>query len=123
MTTVDQLVEFGRRLAASRVQQLGMSTRLGAAIVLRQAYEACVDEYWQRVAPALEHTNHRNQLTALRSYAGDEVADTATYLWAVLSDACHYDAYDLPPTTREIEHLAVMINELAAALEASNPKR
>jgi hypothetical protein len=117
-TSVDQLVESGRRLAALRVQALGMSTRLGAAIVLRQAYEASVDEYWRRVAPALEHTNHRNQLTALRAYAGDETAELAAYLWAVLSDACHYDGYELPPTTHEIDHLAGLVADLAARLRA-----
>ncbi len=116
MTTVTELIDCGRQLGAMRVQPMGMSTRLAGAIVLRQAYEQCVDEYWQWVAPALQGASQRNQLVALRSYAGQDAAKTAAYLWHVLSDACHYDGYELPPTTHEIEHLASRLDELRAAL-------
>jgi hypothetical protein len=112
MTTVAELVESGRKLGGLRIQALGMSTRLAAAIVLRQAYERRVDEFWREVAPAMEQANHRNQLVALRSYAGPEAARTAAYLWNVLSDACHFDGYELPPSSHEIDHLAAMILEL-----------
>jgi hypothetical protein len=116
MTNGTQLVAVGRTLTGLRDRALGSSTRLAGAIVLRQALEQVLDEHWQRVAPALAATSMRNQLVALRVLVGDAAARDTAYVWYVLSDACHYDGYDLPPSADELLAMARMIDALEAEL-------
>lgn len=74
-----------------------------AAALGRQAIEAALSGYWQRVEPSVAASSMRAQLLCLPTYAGDgPLAGELASAWASLSAACHYHPYDLPPSESEL---------------------
>jgi hypothetical protein len=74
------------------------------AVLTRQALEQALAEFWV-AAPGtagLLHCNYRTQFTCLPFYLDAATAREADYLWATLSEACHYHAYELAPTASEL---------------------
>lgn len=111
LTTSDELMT--RVLPGSR----GIWPR-ATAIILRCALEQCVDEYWTRTQPAMTHTSRWAQLLCLREFAGPDLAQRAEYLWASLSQACHYHTYELGPTSTELRRWHT---ELTTIIQALSP--
>lgn len=73
-----------------------------AAILGRQALEITLDQLWAQAAPGVENASARAQLTCLPEYINPELASRIRYSWHVLSTACHYHAYELPPIAAEL---------------------
>ena len=73
-----------------------------AAILGRQALEITLDQLWAQAAPGVENASARAQLTCLPEYIDPELASRIRYSWHVLSAACHYHAYELPPIAAEL---------------------
>jgi len=73
-----------------------------AAILGRQALEITLDQLWAQAAPGVENASARAQLTCLPEYIDTELASRIRYSWHVLSAACHYHAYELPPIAAEL---------------------
>ena len=73
-----------------------------AAILGRQALEITLDQLWAQAAPGVENVSARAQLTCLPEYIDPELASRIRYSWHVLSAACHYHAYELPPIAAEL---------------------
>ena len=73
-----------------------------AAILGRQALEITLDQLWAQAAPGVENASARAQLTCLPEYIDPELASRIRYCWHVLSTACHYHAYELPPIAAEL---------------------
>lgn len=73
-----------------------------SAILGRQALEIALDQLWAQVAPGVENASARAQLTCLPEYIDSELASRVRYSWHVLSAACHYHAYELPPVASEL---------------------
>jgi len=49
----------------------------------------------------------------LPSYLGDDaLAGRVSYAWVGLSRACHHHAYELPPSSSEIENWIGIVEEL-----------
>jgi hypothetical protein len=73
------------------------------ALLVRQALESALDDFWRMRAAGVERCSMRAQLLCLAHYLDDdELAESASYAWAGLSRACHQHPYELPPTSAEL---------------------
>jgi hypothetical protein len=102
---------------------MGMTNDFSAALLLRQALERALDQFWLAKMPAMEALSWRVQLIALPFYAGVDgrnLAETVEYTWYRLSEFCHHDAYELPPPKHEIERAAITIEEFAGLAGSSS---
>ncbi len=114
------LVASARQLAATTERKYGGSLRLGAVIILRQALEAALDEYWAATEPTLADANMRCQMIALRTYLPDaQLAHDLRFCWSTMSELIHYTAYELPPGIAEINRMAETIDRFITATNYS----
>lgn len=90
-----------------------------AAMLTRRALEEAVDHLWAGRSPGMSECSHRAQLLCLPRYIDSEIAHRATYAYASLSRACHYSAYELPPTQAELHGWLDTVEELRGAVDAS----
>ena len=75
-----------------------------AAILARQAFETALRELWTS-RPGYEDLascSMRSQLVGLLDVLDAEIAARANFVWAALSEACHYHPYELAPTAGEL---------------------
>jgi hypothetical protein len=91
-----------------------------AALLARQALEAAIAELWasQRQAAGLSSCTMRSQLLCLAAYLDPASASRAAYLYAALSHACHYHAYELAPTAAELTNWLDQTAQLITRLQA-----
>ena len=113
--SVAGIVESALHVARRTDRELGASARLAAALMLRQALEASIDDMWFAQAPEMRVANMRNQLIALRFYLDPIAARDARYAWYSLSDHCHVEGYERPPSLAEVEQLAEIIRRCSDA--------
>lgn len=87
------------------------------ALLTRQALEKAIDEFWDshQETAGVSRCKRRTQLVCLPFYLDARLALEASYVWAALSDACHYHAYELAPTAGE---LARWIDVVAGLIES-----
>jgi hypothetical protein len=87
-----------------------------AALMARQALESAIAQHWNTQADTSElpSCSMRTQLTCLPSYLDRQKARQAAYVWAALSNACHYHSYELAPTAAE---LTGWINDVRTVIE------
>ena len=109
-----ELLAGARDLASSTDRRLGTSRSVGAALLARQALESALDDLWVRTVPGLALCSARAQFIALPAYVSPVLAGDVAYCWSRLSRACHHDAYDLPPSPAELEHLLDIVGDLLA---------
>ncbi len=88
----------------------GNASRL-AAVVARQALEACVDERCAAVDARCDGATMRSRLAILKSLDDRDSADRLALLWNQLSVACHQHAYELSPTVGEVRALCEGVSE------------
>jgi hypothetical protein len=82
------------------------------ALMIRQALEATLNEFWQTHAPEVSQAATHAQLLCLRRYLGDEhLAGRVAWTWASLSRACHHHAYDMPPSSTELAGWIEVVEE------------
>lgn len=111
----DALTTTARQLAAEPNRRLGATRLLAAALLLRQALEDALDQHWSRTVPEMRDVSGRAQLISLPFYLDPRLAGDVNFAWCRLSAACHHDAYELPPSPEELEHLADIVDKLAVA--------
>ena len=95
--------------AARQIQERPAAATAGlwpraAALLARQALETALAELWE-ATPAthgLSRCTGRSQLACLPTYLDAPTARQIAYVWAALSEACHYHAYELAPTATEL---------------------
>ena len=95
-----------------------------ALLLARQSLEESLEQFWLGRSPDLVWAPMRGQLLCLGEVMKDhETARAVANLWNALSDACHYDAYDLIPNSTEIAHWLNEAEELCEVLDrrAGNP--
>ncbi len=116
------LLRHARELAAyDDPATVGLWPR-AAALLARQALESAVHDYWSARAPGTERCSLRAQLGCLGRYAGEALGEQARFLHGVLSEACHYHAYELAPSAAELAAWIEGVDQVARALgEASEP--
>lgn len=74
------------------------------ALLTRQALESAITDFW-RSRPATAsmcRCKGKTQFVCLPFYLKASAAREAEYVWASLSEACHYHAYELAPTAGEL---------------------
>jgi hypothetical protein len=89
----------------------GLSSRI-AAFLARQALEDIVEQRCINLDAAAPNANARSKLLVLRALDSPEAADSAASAWNRLSAACHVHAYEMRPSTAEIEHLCAVVASL-----------
>jgi hypothetical protein len=89
-----------------------------AALLVRQALEWALDDFWRRHAPGVERCSVRAQLLCLPFYLGDDgLAGSVAHAWSALSHACHHHPYDLAPTGEELAAWAESVEAFRAVSE------
>jgi hypothetical protein len=75
-----------------------------AALLARQGLETALDELWESdsATTGISGCTRRSQLACLPTYLDAGTARQIAYVWAALSEACHYHAYELAPTAAEL---------------------
>ena len=88
-----------------------------AALLGRQALELSIRNRWlaRPGAEALAEARMRSQLVSLVDIVDADTAARANYVWAALSEACHYHPYELAPTAGELAHWLDEVEEILAA--------
>jgi hypothetical protein len=114
-----ELVELAERLLRrADPATAGLWPRAAARLAL-SALEAGVERLWQANALALSGCSMRTQLICLRSYLGDApLAARASHTWSSLRRACHHHAYELAPTSAELESWLSVVSELVRAADS-----
>jgi hypothetical protein len=92
-----------------------------AALLARQALEQALDVIWEsRSATArLAECTMRSQLTCLPAYLDTATAQQIAYVWAALSAACHYHAYELAPTAAELSGWLDTVEQAVTLMSAA----
>jgi hypothetical protein len=90
-----------------------------AALMARQALESAIAQYWnaQTDTSQLPSCSMRTQLTCLPFYLDRQTARQAGYVWAALSNACHYHSYELAPTAAELTSWINDVRKMIAHVE------
>jgi hypothetical protein len=110
------LAAEARSLAIRPDRRLGANVCVAAAFVVREALEVALDSFWDRTVPGMPQVNMRAQLISLPFFLPDAIlAADLRAAWNRLSEACHPDVYELPPTPAEIVSLTSTVDRLLAA--------
>lgn len=112
MSAIQLLVEAQKILNVARAD--GLSARM-AAFLARQALEEIIDQRCSNLDAAAPWATVRSRLVILRALDTQEVADSAAIAWSRLSSACHVHAFELQPSTSEIEQLCGVVASLLPA--------
>jgi hypothetical protein len=92
----------------------GHSARM-AAFLARQALEEVIDQRCATLGAAAPRATTRSKLLVLRALDDADAANRAAAAWNRLSNACHLHAYEMQPSTAEIEHLCAVVTQLVPA--------
>jgi hypothetical protein len=98
----EALLAQARALLGPTAEPLAGVWPRAVALLGRQALEGAVREALLRRAPGTERASARARLLCLPEYVSTAVAHDASYLWSVLSRACHQHPYELAPTAGEL---------------------
>lgn len=86
----------------------GLSARM-AAFMARRALEEIIDQRCAALAAPAPSATTRSKLLILRALDTAEAADSAAVAWNRLSNACHLHAYEMQPSTAEVEQLVGIV--------------
>ena len=120
MTPAETLAAARDLLARPQGSGVGGWPR-AVALLTRQALEQALEEFW-KTSPGtagLAGCSRKTQLACLPSYLDPEIAYQVSYVWAALSGACHYHAYELAPTATQLNGWIDAVGRLLAAVGAS----
>lgn len=86
------------------------------ALLTRQTLEMAIEQFWNAhpATVGVAACPQKTQLNCLPAYLQPDLAREVSYVWAALSNACHYHPYELSPTSAE---LSGWIETTAALLE------
>ena len=102
-----ELLGQAQQILATRSTS-GLSSRM-AAFLARQALEEIIDERCAGLAAPAPSATTRSKLLILRALDTAEAADRAAAAWNRLSNACHLHAYEMQPSTAEVEQLCGVV--------------
>jgi hypothetical protein len=93
------------------------------ALLARQALEQAIEDFWAMdpSTAGLREATRKTQLTCLPAYLQPRLAREISYLWAALSNACHYHPYDLAPTGVELAQWIEAVAALLMAIKGQTP--
>jgi hypothetical protein len=102
-----ELLGQAQRILATRGTS-GLSSRM-AAFLARRALEEIIDERCAHLKTPAPSATTRSKLLILRALDTTEAADRAAVAWNRLSNACHLHAYEMQPSTAEVEQLCGVV--------------
>jgi hypothetical protein len=102
-----ELLGQAQQLLATRSTS-GLSSRM-AAFLARQALEEIIDQRCADLAAPAPSATARSKLLVLRALDSAEAADRAAVAWNRLSNTCHVHAYEMQPSTAEVEQLCGVV--------------
>lgn len=110
-----ELLDLAETVIATPLSKLGADRPLAAVLLLRQALEEVLDDWWTATLPAMVATTRRDQLVTLPFYLDDPaLTGEVTWAWNRLSATCHHHAYGVPPLDAELHRLLATIRGLSA---------
>lgn len=94
---------------------------LCVALLTRQALETAVTDFWTGRNIDMNRARGSSSLIALCHYVEDPaLAREARHVWCALSEATHYGAYELAPTTGELRGWIETVTDVIARLPADS---
>lgn len=122
MTPADLLAAARDLVQRPAAANIGGWSR-AVAILTRQALEQALDEFWaaNRTTAGLCDCTMKTQLTCLPAYLEPQLARQISYVWAALSNACHYHPYDLAPAAAELTDWMHTVRDLIVTISESHP--
>lgn len=120
MTPADLLAAAREMLQRRAAATTGLWPR-ACALLVRQALECALDQIWAAdpATSGLMRCTMRSQLSCLPAYFDAPTAREIGYVWAALSEACHYHAYELAPTASELTGWIGTVSRLITRAEAN----
>ncbi len=113
-TSAMDLLGQAQRVLQAPGSAEGLSSRV-AAFLARQALETIIDQRCAALNADAPWANSRSKLVVLKSLDTAEAADRAALAWNRLSVACHVHAFEMQPSTAEVEHLCGVVASLIPA--------
>lgn len=123
MTPSELLTEARAVISREDSALVGSWARV-STLLTRQALEEVLDAFWARGGPAfatLEGATTATQLACLPEFVDPVLARQTSFVWAALSNACHYHAYDLPPSASELDDWIADVERLLSATMTAVP--
>lgn len=114
--TPAQLLDVARQLCASSAWSAQPWTTRAVALLVRQAVEMWLAQYWDATAPGVAIASRKAQLLLLNAELPEETAAEAHATWSQLSHACHHRVFDLEPTTGQARQWIAQAERLGEAL-------
>lgn len=117
MTPADLIVAARGLLEHDKRAAIGGWPR-AVAFLTRQALEQSLSDLWAagRETGGLSECVMRTQLLCLPAYLEPGLAREISYVWAALSNACHYHPYELAPTAAELSGWMTAVADLTASI-------
>lgn len=94
-----ELLDVARQLCASAAWSAQPWTTRAVALLVRQALEMWLAQYWVATAPGVASASRKAQLLLLNADLAEDDAALAHATWSQLSHACHHRVFALEPTT------------------------
>lgn len=117
-----QLLEVARQLCASSGWSAQPWTTRAVALLVRQAVEMWLAQYWDATAPGVAIASRKAQLLLLNAELPEEAAAEAHATWSQLSHACHHRVFDLEPTTGQALQWIAQAERLGEALSRAHAR-
>lgn len=108
--TAAELLGQAQRILATRGTG-GHSPRL-AAFLARRALEEVVEQRCEKLGASAPSATTRSKLLILRTLDTSEAADKAALAWNRLSNACHIHAFEMQPSSAEVEKMCGVVADL-----------
>jgi hypothetical protein len=118
--TPSDLLDVARQLCATPSWSTEPWATRAVALLVRQAVEMSLVQYWDATAPGVATASRKAQLLLLNATLPEDAAAQAHATWSQLSHACHHRVFDLEPTTDQAVHWISQVERLAAALRDAN---
>ncbi len=96
-----ELLDVARRLTASTSWNTSFWATRAVALLVRQAVETWLAQYWEATASAVARSPRRAQFLLLHDAIPRDAAAEAYATWGQLSRACHHRTFGLEPSRHE----------------------
>ncbi len=119
-----QLLGAADELERNHPPELAGRWPMAVALLCRQALEISLVDLWAAQAPGVDDATMRAQLLCLPDYLGDAgLATRAAVTWYALSNACHHHAYELPPTSSELDRWFDTVEAVVRRIDGAVSRR
>jgi len=112
-----ELLDVARQLCAAPNWNTQPWTTRAVALLVRQAVEMWLAQYWQATAPGVAGASRKAQLLLLNADLPEDAAAQAHATWSQLSHACHHRIFDLEPSTAQALQWIAQVERIGAALQ------